>query len=80
MKYLGSITEAKDLVTKEYVDSQTTIPEVGDDGVLTFNGSTTVNYDVPLPHVTSEDNGKILMVVEGVWAPQPLTNVSEVGA
>ena len=37
MKYLGSITEAKDLVTKEYVDSQTTTLKNGQVATNTSN-------------------------------------------
>lgn len=33
-----------------------------------------------LPEVTAADNGKFARVVNGVWAAQALTNVSEVGA
>lgn len=33
-----------------------------------------------LPEVTAEDNGKFARVVNGAWAAQALTNVSEVGA
>lgn len=56
------------------------VPEMDANGVLTFNSEYDVNYDTPLPHVDTSDNGKILMVVDGVWTPQPLTNVAEVGA
>lgn len=56
------------------------IPELDSDGTLTFSSEYVVNYDIPLPHVTSADNGKFLCVVDGVWAAMPLTNVSEVGA
>lgn len=56
------------------------IPELETDGTLVFTGEYAVNYDVPLPHVTSADNGKFLCVVDGVWSAMPLTNVSEVGA
>ena len=56
------------------------IPELDSDGVLTFNSDIVVNYDIPLPHVTSADNGKFLCVVNGVWTAQSITNVSEVGA
>lgn len=56
------------------------IPELDSDGTLTFTSEYAVNYDVPLPHVTSADNGKFLRVVDGVWIAQSLTDVSEVGA
>lgn len=56
------------------------IPELDSDGILTFTGEYAVNYDVPLPHVTSADNGKFLRVVDGVWTAQSIVNVSEVGA
>lgn len=56
------------------------IPELEADGTLTFNSEYAVNYDLPLPHVTTEDNGKFLCVVNGVWTAQLVTNVSEVGA
>ena len=56
------------------------IPELDSDGTLTFTSEYAVNYDLPLPHVTSVDNGKFLRVVDGVWMAQSITNVSEVGA
>lgn len=56
------------------------IPELESDGVLTFVGDFAVNYDLPLPHVTTADNGKFLRVVDGVWMAQTIANVSEVGA
>lgn len=56
------------------------IPELETDGTLTFTSEYVVNYDLPLPHVTSADNGKFLRVVDGVWTAQSITNVSEVGA
>lgn len=33
----------------------------------------------PLPEVTAADNGKFLRVINGVWAADPLTDVSEEG-
>lgn len=56
------------------------IPELETDGTLTFTSEYAVNYDLPLPHVASADNGKFLRVVDGVWMAQSITNVSEVGA
>ena len=56
------------------------IPELETDGTLTFTSEYAVNYDLPLPHITVADNGKFLRVVDGVWMPQSITNVSEVGA
>ena len=56
------------------------IPELETDGTLIFTSEYAVNYDLPLPHVTSADNGKFLRVVDGVWVAQSITNVSEVGA
>ena len=70
------ITNVNDLPFATYKS----IPEMDTNGVLTFTSEYAVNYDLPLPHVTSTDNGKFLRVVDGVWVAQSITNVSEVGA
>lgn len=36
------------------------------------------NFDLPLPTVTTADNGKILQVVDGVWTAVEIANGSEV--
>ena len=70
------ITNVNDLPFATYKS----IPEMDTNGVLTFNSEYAVNYDLPLPNVTTADNGKFLRVVDGVWMAQSITNVSEVGA
>ena len=70
------ITNVNDLPFATYKS----IPEMDTNGILTFTSEYAVNYDLPLPHVTSTDNGKFLRVVDGVWVAQSITNVSEVGA
>lgn len=40
---------------------------------------TTPEGGTPLPDVTAEDNGKFLRVINGVWAADSLTDVSEEG-
>ena len=70
------ITNINDLPFATYKS----IPEMDTNGVLTFNSEYAVNYDLPLPNVTTADNGKFLRVVDGVWMAQSITNVSEVGA
>ena len=70
------ITNINDLPFATYKS----IPEMDTNGVLTFNSEYALNYDLPLPHVTTDDNGKCLRVVDGVWVAQSITNVSEVGA
>ena len=76
IKIGDGVTVVSDLAFATYKS----IPELEVDGTLIFNSEYAVNYDLPLPHVTSADNGKFLCVVDGVWAAMPLTNVSEVGA
>lgn len=48
--------------------------DLDDEGVFSSGGN------VELPEVSETDNGKFLMVSDGVWSAVSLTNVAEVGA
>lgn len=63
--------ECEEVIVEEYPDIITQILTRLDSMEASAEG---------LPIVTSEDNGKFLRVVNGVWAPAALTDVSEVGA
>lgn len=56
MKYLGKITDKKDLVTKEYVDNKVVIYSAGEGITIAADGTISINAARVYSGTTEPDN------------------------
>lgn len=85
MKYVGTYSDPKDIVTKDKLEAAVptkTSQLENDSGYLTSVPVTSVNGKTgavtvhEVPAVTTADNGKFLRVVNGAWAAVEIANAN----